>query len=204
MNRRVLLRHGVAASLSTLAASSAIRACNPLRVESEAPDRNALARPTSAAFWNAYLNYDKYTQKAVWKTIGGNIGEVHGPKDDNSCAARVSYGLNYGGAAVQPFDDAASMNFADHKYEGKAGDGKRYIVSAMQMAAYLQQVWGNPDHKLTKRDEIAKLVNELGSKCAIFATPNPPQGHGHSGVLKAGYSDPYVDTELPVNVWVLP
>jgi hypothetical protein len=149
------------------------------------------------------LNYDKYpTQNAVWKAIGGSIGESYGP-DENSCAARVSYGLNYGGAPIQQFS-AASVNLADHKYKGKAGDGKRYIVSAKQMAAYLQKNWGKPDHRLTKREDIAKLVNQLGSKCAIFATPNPPRGHGHAGVLKAGYSDPYIETELPVDVWVLP
>ncbi len=203
MNRRDLLGRGVIASLSSLGFCAPMRWQDPPRVVSKALALNTSDRPDSTKFWDAYLNYDKYTtQSAVWKVIGGSIGESYGP-DDNSCAARVSYGLNYGGAPVKEFS-AASVNLKDHKYEGKAGDGKRYVVSAKQMAAYLQKNWGDPDHKLKKREEIAKLVKELGSKCAIFATPDPPQGHGHAGVLKDGYSDPYIETELPVHVWVLP
>jgi hypothetical protein len=203
MNRRELLGRGAIASLSPLGLGATTRAHDQPRPLTETLARKASTRPDSAEFWNVYLNYDKYaTQNAVWKVIGGSIGESYGP-DENSCAARVSYGLNYGGAPVQQFS-AASVNLADHKYEGKAGDGKRYIVSAKQMAANLEKNWGKPDHKLTKREQIAKLANQLGSKCAIFATRNPPQGHGHAGVLKAGYSDPYIETELPVDVWVLP
>ena len=166
-----------------------------------APQANE--RPKSTEFWDAYLNYDKYQQKDIWKTIGGSIGETYGPKDENSCAARVSYGLNYGGAPVQKFD-AASVNLKDHTYEGKPGDSKRYIVSAMQMAAYLKKQWGKPDHQLTNSSEIAPFVKQLGTRCAVFATSNPPQGHGHAGVLKKGYSDPYLNSELPVDVWILP
>jgi hypothetical protein len=160
------------------------------------------SRPDSQTFWAAYLNYNDYTQDAVWNKIGGSIGETYGPPNENSCAARVSYGLNYGGAPVQQFV-AASVNLQDHQYKGKAGDGLRYIVSAMQMAAYLRSEWGNPHYQVATPAALTQTINALGNRIAIFATPNPPQGHGHSGVLKAGYADPYVETELPVDAWML-
>src|SRR5437763_273920 len=97
-------------------------------------------RPSSAAFWNAYLNYvaiPASLNSKVWDTIGGSIGESYGPAAENSCAARVSYGLDYSGSPIGQFA-AASVNLKDHSYKGKAGDGLRYIVSAMQMAAYLR------------------------------------------------------------------
>lgn len=162
------------------------------------------SRPSSTNFWGAYLNYDKVSQPAVWNTIGGSIGEMHGPPNNNSCAARVSYGLNYGGALVQQFP-AASVNLPDHTYMGKAGDGRRYVVSAMQMAAYLRHVWGAPDRQVTTAQQLQQTIDNLANgQCAIFATPNPPGGRGHAGVLKKGYTDPHVAGELPVDVWILP
>jgi hypothetical protein len=161
------------------------------------------SRPSSATFWRAYLNYDAFNPQQAWDTIGGSIGETYGPPNANTCAARVSYGMNYGGAPVEQYV-AASVNLSDHSYHGKSGDGKRYVVSAMQMAAYLKSKWGNPDHQITTVTQLNKVMSGLGAKCAIFATPHPPGGHGHSGVLKAGYSDPYVSGQLPVDVWMLP
>ena len=165
---------------------------------------NALvaARPSSTGFWQDYLNYDDYaTGAAAWTKIGGNIGKSFGP-NGNSCAARVSRGLNYSGAEIESHS-AASMNFSDQTYNGVAGDNKRYIVSAMQMAAYLKEKWGNPDHKVTTQDQLNQVVGSLGTKCAVFATPNPPGGHGHAGALKSGYNDPHVNDFLPVDVWIL-
>jgi hypothetical protein len=162
-------------------------------------------RPPSVKFWKTYLNYDAVpASSTVWDTIGGSIGETYGPPDENSCAARVSYGLDYGGAHIEKFS-AASVNLKDHSYKGKAGDGLRYIVSAMQMAAYLRRVWGAPDHTVKTVKALEQVIASFSDgQCAVFATPNPVQGHGHAGVLRAGYSDPYVKTELPVDVWILP
>jgi hypothetical protein len=162
----------------------------------------AATRPNSASFWKSYLNYDDYTQSAVWEKIGGSIGKTYGPTNDNSCAARVSHGLNYSGAPVQQFG-SASVNLKDQEYKGVKGDGLRYIVSAMGMAKYLKQEWENPDHQVKDQASLDKVVSSLGGKCAIFATPNPPGGQGHAGVLRVGYSDPFVSQSLPVDVWVL-
>ena len=87
--------------------------------------------------------------------------------------------------------------------EGRYGDGKRYIVSAMQIARYLEAQWGPPDHQVRTQARLDAVIRSLESKCAIFATPNPPRGAGHAGVLKAGYTDPHVRHFLPVHVWVL-
>ena len=155
----------------------------------------ASTRPDSAKFWTAYLDYDGHTTAAVWETIGGNIGKAYGPSS-NSCAARVSYGLNYSGAELEVFV-AASVNFKDQEYNGKKGDGKRYIVSAEQMGNYLTLKWGAADHEVKTKEELKKFVDGLGAKCAIFATT------GHTGVLKKGYDDPVVEGFLPVKVWIL-
>ena len=151
-------------------------------------------RPSSVKFWAAYLNYDSNTTSAsVWNKIGGNIGKAYGPTHENSCAARVSYGLNYSEAEIEVFS-AASFNFKDQEYNGKKGDEKRYIVSAEQLEKYLTTKWGARDHEVKTQEELKKVVDNLGSKSAIFATK------GHSGVLKKGYTDPYVNSFLPVKV----
>lgn len=155
------------------------------------------SRPTSALFWASYLNYGTNDTHKVWRTIGGGIGKLYGP-DSNSCAARVSYGLNYGGAPIRSFT-GASMNLAEHVYEGKAGDSLRYIVSAEQMKSYLRLAWGPPEHAPATAAELDSVVKGLQpGQCAIFAAK------GHTGVLRQGYSDPYVGGYLPVAVWVLP
>lgn len=160
-------------------------------------------RPSSTTFWASYLCYcdsgetNCYTTDKVWRVIGGAIGGSYGP-GTNSCAARVSRGLNYGGAPIRRFA-AASVNLPEHVYEGRAGDGLRYIVSAEQMTAYLKLVWGNPNDTLSNDAQLGKFVFGLKSgQCAIFATA------GHTGVLRPGYSDPYVRGYLPVKAWVLP
>jgi hypothetical protein len=158
-------------------------------------------KPVSANFWSAYLNYDDYDTSAAWTKIGGNIGKAYGP-NGNSCAARVSRGLNYSGAEIGPHA-AASKNFSDQSYNGVAGDDKRYIVSAMQMAAYLKEKWGAPDYQVSNLEELNEVLGSLGAKCAVFATPNPPGGKGHAGVLKSGYKDPHVENYVPVDVWIL-
>ena len=60
-------------------------------------------RPTSGAFFAEYLKvaYGVLEQEQVWKFIGGNVGSGFGDKDNNTCATRVSYALNYGGDPVK-------------------------------------------------------------------------------------------------------
>ena len=92
------------------------------------------------------------------------------------------------------------------------GDDYRYIVSAAKLCAHLRNAkppanpWGAPDHPgvATVQQLDSIVANLQPGPCAVFATPNPPGGQGHSGVLKNGYQDPWVNVFLPVDVWLLP
>jgi hypothetical protein len=155
-------------------------------------------RPPCASFWPAYPNYDDYAQPDVWKKIGGNVGAKYGP-DSNSCAARLSCGLNDGGDPIPRGTPAASRNFPDKKYENKPGDNKYYIVSARAMKEHLTKSWGRPDRVAKTAEDLKDIVKNLKpGECAVFATT------GHVGVLKDGYQDPHVGGMLPVDVWILP
>jgi len=138
----------------------------------------------------------------VWKIVGGNIGKKYGPIKENSCATRVSRGLNYGGDQIPAGTPGAWHDFPDQSYNGKKGDDKYYIINAGQMNAYLTSKWGKPD--FSQVNDISQLHSIVAGlyqqQCAIFATKNSP---GHSGVLKKGYDDPYVEGELPLDVWQL-
>jgi hypothetical protein len=168
-------------------------------------------RFSSKAFWVAYLkvNYDTihyYENKKVWQLIGGNLGKHYGethPVTD-SCATRLSYGLNYGGAPIPASAPGANRNFSNVKYNNVKGDDKYYIISAANMQSYLKGIWGAPDYRqVGTMSAIYTIVSGLQTQqVALFATRGE-YGFGHSGALKQGYHDPYIDTELPVDVWKL-
>lgn len=162
---------------------------------------------SSKTFWAAYqqVNYDTFPPEKnveVWKKVGGNIGKIFGPIAENSCATRVSWGLNYGGSPIPEGTPGAWHNFNDQSYNGKKGDDKYYIINAGNMNAYLTSNWGTPDFPqvgtVTLLNSIVAGLQQ--GKCAIFATRQSP---GHSGALKKGYQDPYVEGELPLDVWTL-
>ncbi len=197
-------------SFSLLAQVGSPVAANVQRQVQQTVRRISGNRPYSQDFWTAYLNYDAYTQPNVWYTVGGGLGQSFGPTKDNpngqnSCATRVSRGLNYGGAPIPSgTPEAWGRNFSDKKFNGVKGDDKYYITSAGSMQKYLNRVWGQPDIKIKTVDELKAYVASLGdNQCAIFATKGP-RGQGHTGVLKIGYQDWYVEGELPVDVWLLP
>jgi hypothetical protein len=47
-------------------------------------------------------------------------------------------------------------------------------------------------------------LDSQNGQIAIFARKTLNGPYGHSEVLKKGYQDPYVNGELPVDVWMLP
>lgn len=174
-------------------------------------------RPDSAAFFAAYkpVDYstipsqtqnDPHHQIEVWKIIGGNVGKFgEGPTNNsnvqNSCAARMSYGLNSVGVAVK--GTGASKNFVDQKDRfGKSGDGDRYILSAARMQDFLTATFGAPTKTLNTAEDVKAFAKTLAKgQCAIFAC------QGHTGVITDStndYLDPYVLDEVPVVVWTLP
>jgi hypothetical protein len=166
----------------------------------------ANGRPSSKAFWVVYPNYDDIPPARnveVWKKIGGSLGKSFGSPPQNSCAARVSYGLNYGGAPILWNADGTFCNFSKQSFGGRKGDNKYYIVSVKKLNAYLRKAWGAPDYpQVGTVPDLEAIIKGLGdAQCAVFATNRP---EGHSGVLKKGYNDPYVKVERPVDVWKLP
>ncbi len=179
------------------------------RIEMLAAAVTGHGRPSSKKFWAAYTKVNYVTisdtdHHKVWELVGGGIGKTYGPTDQNTCATRMSYGLNYGGAEIPAGSPGASINYDNYVYAGKKGDNKRYIVSAASMQDYMQKAWGNPDYPQVGAVPVLNtIVSGLqADQVAVFATKGE-RGRGHAGALKKGYQDPYVQGELPVDVWKL-
>lgn len=177
------------------------------------------SRPDSAAIWAAYDpvkyrpggsgSWAGLAQDEVWDKIGGHVGNAFGPKS-NSCAARLSWALNYGGHPIKRYEAGWTYpnptDRVDRKGKsGNHGDGRKYIVSAFYMEKYLKSIWGRPDARVKTNAEAIDLATKLGAdQIAVFA------GVHHVGVMRQytvdGYKDPYVFTDkgvLPVSVWLL-
>ena len=161
----------------------------------------AKARPKSTAFWPAYhvVDYDAMEQDDVWAFVGGSVGAYF--DGGNTCATRISYGLNESGWAIPVHDNRGSYhNDPKHRFNGKTGDNKKYIVRASSLQTWLTKLMGKPDTRLKKGGEASAFEATLSAgQVAVFA------GVHHAGVIKAGYKDPYVDGPgvLPVDVWKL-
>ena len=170
-----------------------------------------VGRPSSKAFWPVYPDYNAFNADMVWDLVGGSIGAEYGKNPDSnqmSCATRVSYALNnVGGNDIPDLGHTTPprsyKNSSSVTYHKRMGDGKFYIVGAGDMKEYLLQKWGKEDAKIWDVSKLKQFTAGLGAgQIAVFATPGP-HGRGHSGVLKQGYEDPYVEGELPVWVWAL-
>jgi len=164
-------------------------------------------RPQSKSIWEAYkqVGYNRWSgepmKNMVWEHVGGSVGS--GFAGENTCATRVSWGFNYGGWAISGAKSGWSYrNDPKVTYKGKAGDDKRYIVSAPYMAEFLEQKWGKPDARLKTNDEVKAFEATLAAgEVAIFAGPH------HSGLIMQGYDDAYAKTDpgvMPIVAWRLP
>lgn len=165
------------------------------------------ARPSSSSFLTAYskIGYNVWKGEEqrhnVWAFVGGSVGKTF--DGENTCATRVSYGLDYGGSPIKGFDNTFSYhNYSTVSFEGKAGDDQNYIVGAPAMATYFLKHYGAPDAHLSKGQDGLDFESRLPKdKCAVFA------GTHHSGVIKdSSFRDPYVMSDpdvLPVDAWIL-
>ena len=151
-------------------------------------------RPSSQSFWSNYPNYTSHQTNDVWNAIGGSIGSDY--QGENSCAARVSYGLNKSGASIP-----SNRKYQTNKNSG--GTDGRYIISAAKMREYLKKTWGhNPKDTITpgKDNDLAELRNKLQpGQVAIVASDR------YVAVVtdrNSKYSDPYV-SRFGGDYWIL-
>ena len=176
-------------------------------IDEHAVAKNARLRPLSSSIWAAYspVNYDlivgEQMMHKVWELVGGSLGR--GFENQNTCATRLSYSFNYGGYPIRESDSGwIYVNNPQTVYKGKAGDGKRYIVSAPYMEKYLRNKWGPPDVTLTTNADARAFEATLRpDQVAVFA------GLHHSGLIKQGYRGDYVTFDpgvMPVVAWKLP
>lgn len=151
------------------------------------------ALPYADEFKKHYLFYDSYTGAQAWEKIGGNINDEYGPNSpngtQNSCAARVSYGLNYSGKLITSNSPGANRNYVDNK---------RYIISARKMKEHLKQVVGKPDFTLTNKEDFNKLKSALTHDDVFIMVAT-----GHATVVTMNYQDIYA-TDYLGDVWLLP
>lgn len=150
--------------------------------------------PNSSAFMSNYPDYNTYTGGDVWRLIGGTLEASYGANSSggvqNSCAARVSYGLNASGKPIPPGAPGANRNWNANNH--------RYIISARQMTSYLNGTYGPPSQTLASSAELIALRRGLGSGGAAIVSSG-----GHVAVVTGSYADPYVSAFLG-DVWVLP
>lgn len=148
--------------------------------------------PYADEFKKHYLFYDKYTGAQSWEKIGGNIGQGYGvnhPKGvQNSCAARVSYGLHKAGKPIPKGAPSANLNI---------NEGKRYIIDAGEMNKYLRTLT-KPDYTLTSLNDFNKLKAALTHEDVFIMAKR-----GHATVVTMNYQDAYATSYLG-DVWLLP
>ena len=154
--------------------------------------------PKAKDFLKKYPDYKDdgtgYTGAQVWGKIGGNLDKRYGLWGteglQNSCAARISYALNYSGSEI-----TSSKDF--ETYKNYNGDGLRYILKADKMNAYLRHTYGLPNQTLSSPKQLADLRSSLQSSEAAIVS-----GSGHIGVVTSNHQDEHVNISLG-DVWIL-
>jgi Type VI secretion system (T6SS), amidase effector protein 4 len=98
-------------------------------------------KPPWSRFWLEYPDYRTNPDSAaVKKNIGGHVDEAW---LTNTCAIRMSRGLNYSGVLV-PANFAGLATVA-------GGDKKRYAFRVAEMRPWLRHEFGKPDFEQTKK-----------------------------------------------------
>lgn len=119
--------------------------------------------------------------------IGGDLKTLlYQPEQNNTCATRVSYALNYAGSPIPKKD-----------YTLSGADGKNYIVSAVKMLSYLTSSYGTnanntivlsstQNHSLTGNEIESAMAGKKGIYVIIAANRSKVTGFaatGHVDVL---------------------
>jgi len=101
-----------------------------------------MAKPLWSDFYREYLDYENYDSDTVKQTIGGAVNEDW---ITNTCAVRMSRGLNYSSLPVPPnFSGLTTV---------KGGDGKHYGFRVREMRLWLPTgtALGKPDVDIHKK-----------------------------------------------------
>ena len=119
------------------------------------------------AFYDAQLKkmYNVYkksvedypTPEEFYKSIGGPLGDwaAESPEQfENTCAARLSMALNYGGFEIPEGTSGAYLG----------GDGKYYFINAKAMSTYLSntKVWGMPNQARSYSNVRNAVISQTG------------------------------------------
>lgn len=108
-------------------------------------------RSSSQSFGSNYPNYESHKANDVWDAIGGSIGSDC--QGQNSCAARVSYGLNQSGASIP----------SNRKYQMNKNSGGIYYFCRKNERVF-KKTWGhNPKDTIKpgKDNDLAEVRNKL-------------------------------------------
>jgi Type VI secretion system (T6SS), amidase effector protein 4 len=183
---------------------------SPTETIAPAASRQSPARPLGSAIWKHYdkVSYARIRglqkKREVWNIIGGSVGELCATYQ--TCAGRLSYALNRGGAPIRDAQPGWSLlNDPKVAFGGTKGDGLEYIVKAAYLRDYLTEKWGQPDATFGEGDagnaQARTFARRLqGGEVAVFA------GERHCGLMMPGYTDPYVfrySWTMPAVAWKL-
>lgn len=116
-------------------------------------------KPTWTKFWAEYPDYTNFPDSdAVKKSVGG---EVDAAWVVNTCAVRMSRGLNESGVPV-PAKFAGLLTL-------KGGDGKRYALRVAEVRKWLPSALGAADFDLRKKAGVVFDQTSLAAFKGIVA-----------------------------------
>jgi hypothetical protein len=104
-----------------------------------------MPKPLWSAFFSAYPDYEKFDSAAVKQMIGG---AVDADWITNTCAVRMSRGLNYSHLAVP-------ANF-EGLHTVKGGDSRHYAFRVRELRLWLPTAvaLGKPDVDIKKKEDV--------------------------------------------------
>ena len=168
-------------------------------VPPETPPLEPDERPCASEFVDSYLEYQisrdntpvGYTTPEVWQIVGGSLLQNHlnAPYYYNSCALRVSCGLNGSGYIIP------SISRVSNRVWGGANNGLRFIISARNLRTHLNNNWGAPDSTFTTLRNLRNRIS--GGQAAIVVS------NGHAAVVTHTYND-YSVGGFGGDVYILP
>lgn len=132
-------------------------------------------KPSLQRLWNAFPDHVRYPKlRDLYTMLGGaaakNIDAPGFGPNGNTCASRLSFAFNRGGAPIKPSQAALA-----HAQTLTAGDGSRIIFRVAEFRSYLLRTLGKP-----KIDKVSPFDHAFRGKPGIIAfTVNWGDASGH-------------------------